>query len=61
MLKLQLTASKGTEKEILLGKASVMIKTIKGMGNSALTIFNLTANGFFNLSLGQLNKLLGKM
>jgi hypothetical protein len=60
MLKLQLTEPKGTEKEMILGKTSIKIKTLRGMGTSALEIFDLTGNGFFNLSLGQLNKLFGK-
>lgn len=60
MLKTQISSPKGTEKQLMLGKTDVLIKTIRNLGVSSLTIFDLTNDGFFYLTSNQLDKLFGK-
>jgi hypothetical protein len=60
MLKSQITSPKGTEKQIVLGKNNVLIETIRNLGVSSLTIHDLTQDGYFYLTSGQIDKLFGK-
>jgi hypothetical protein len=60
MLKTQISSPKGTEKQILLGKNSILITTIKNLGVSSLTIYDSTQDGYFYLTSGQIDKLFGK-
>ncbi len=60
MLKTQISSPKGTEKQIQLGKNNVLITTIRNLGVSSLTIFDLTKEGYFYLTSGQIDKLFGK-
>lgn len=60
MLKTQISSPKGTEKQLLLGKNDILIKTIRNLGVSSLTIFNLTNNSYFYLTNNQIDKLFGK-
>jgi hypothetical protein len=60
-LKTQISAPKGTEKEMLLGKTNVSFKTIRNFGVSSLTVMDLSpGGGFFYLTSPQLDKLFGK-
>lgn len=60
MLKTHISAPKGTEKQILLGKTNVSFKTMRSMGISSFTIIDLATGGFFYLTSSQLDKLFGK-
>lgn len=61
LMKAQMSAEKGTEKSLVLGKSNITFKTIRALGVSSLTIYDLTGGGgFFYLSSRQLDKLFGK-
>ena len=60
MLKTHISAPRGTEKQILLGKTNVSFKTMRSMGISSFTIIDLATGGFFYLTSSQLDKLFGK-
>lgn len=61
LLKTQLSADKGTEKDLELGKSRITIKTIRNLGISSLTIYDLTGGGgYFYLTAKQVDKLFGK-
>ncbi len=61
LLKTQLSADKGTEKDLELGKSRITIKTIRNLGVSSLTIYDLTGGGgYFYLTSKQVDKLFGK-
>lgn len=61
LLKTQLSAEKGTEKDLELGKSRITIKTIRNLGITSLTIYDLTGGGgYFYLTAKQVDKLFGK-
>ncbi len=61
LMKTQLSADKGTEKDLELGKSRITIKTIRNLGISSLTIYDLTGGGgYFYLTAKQVDKLFGK-
>ena len=61
LMKTQLSADKGTEKDLELGKSRITIKTIRNLGITSLTIYDLTGGGgYFYLTAKQVDKLFGK-
>lgn len=60
MMKTQMSAEKGTEKELMLGNSRISFKTIRTLGVSSLTIYDLSTGGYFYLTSKQLDKLFGK-
>jgi hypothetical protein len=60
ILKNQISAEKGTEKTMMLGKKSINIVTEKMMGITSLTIYDISSGGYFYLTSKQIDQLFGK-
>ena len=62
LMKIQMSAEKGTKKSLFLGTSGITLETKKALGSSSLIIYDLTegASGYFYLSSKQLDKLFGK-
>ena len=59
-LQTQVTAEKGTEKDLELGKSRLNFKTYRALGVSSLMITDYSTGGFFYITSKQLDKLFGK-